>query len=240
MNLALLEPDDFLGDHEARVTGRRLQHLREVLAAQPGDSLPVGRLNGPMGTGQVERLDAHEARLRITWDRVVPTPLPLTLVLGLPRPKMMRRVLQTVAAMGVKRLVLLHSYKVDKSYWQTPWLAPETIKEQLVLGLEQAMDTALPEVTLHKRFKPFVEDELAALAGNSRKLVAHPNTATPCPMALREPVTLCIGPEGGFIPYEVEKLQEQGFDPVHLGARILRVETAVPALLARLFDHCSI
>ncbi|QDR31016.1 RNA methyltransferase, partial [Pseudomonas aeruginosa] len=53
--------------------------------------------------------------------------------------------------------------------------------------------------------------------------------------AVEKPVTLAIGPEGGWIPYEVDKLREAGLHPVQLGERILRVETAVSALLARLF-----
>src|SRR5690606_5939828 len=142
---------------------------------------------------------------------------------------------QTVASLGVKEIHLINSYRVEKSFWQTPWLAPEAVREQLLLGLEQCCDTLVPRVYLHKRFKPFVEDELPDIARETRALVAHPYTETPCPWNLREPVTLAIGPEGGFIPYEVEKLVACGFTPVTLGQRILRVETAIPVLVARLF-----
>jgi RsmE family RNA methyltransferase len=57
----------------------------------------------------------------------------------------------------------------------------------------------------------------------------------PCPRNVKRAVTLAIGPEGGFIPYEMEKLVACGFAPVQIGERILTVETAVPALVARLF-----
>ncbi len=137
--------------------------------------------------------------------------------------------------MGVKRLVLLNSYRVEKSYWQSPVVQKETLREQLILGLEQARDTVLPEVLLRQRFKPFVEDELPALAEGTLPLLAHPVAEGDCPRRVEGPVTLAVGPEGGFIPYEVEKLVECGFQTVSLGERILRVETAVPALLGRLF-----
>ena len=148
---------------------------------------------------------------------------------------MLRRVLQTVSSMGVARLVLLNSYRVEKSFWQTPFLEPAAIREQLILGLEQARDTVLPEVIIEKRFKPFVEDHLPAMAAGTLGLVGHPGELPACPRAVEQAVTLAIGPEGGWIPYEVEKLTAAGLQPVQLGARILRVETAVTALLARLF-----
>ncbi|TRX74681.1 16S rRNA (uracil(1498)-N(3))-methyltransferase [Pseudomonas mangiferae] len=235
MNLLLLEDADFVAADRAILRDRRLHHLQEVHRAQAGDTLRVGRLDGAMGQGELLRLDAGEAELRLTLDRPPPAKLPLTLLLALPRPKMLRRVLQTVAAMGVPRLVLLNSYRVEKSFWQTPFLEPAAIREQLVLGLEQARDTRLPEVLIEPRFKPFVEDRLPALAAGSLGLLGHPGEHPPCPRAVEGPVTLAIGPEGGWIPYEVEKLAAAGLAPVQLGERILRVETAVTALLARLF-----
>ncbi|WP_296216756.1 16S rRNA (uracil(1498)-N(3))-methyltransferase [Pseudomonas sp. UBA2684] len=235
MNLLLLEAGDLVAADRAILSGRRLKHLHEVHRAEAGDSLRVGLLNGLMGTGQLLSLTADHAELRIELSQPPPTKLPITLLLALPRPKMLRRVLQTVSAMGVPRLILLNSYRVEKSFWQTPFLQPEAIREQLLLGLEQARDTVLPEVIIEKRFKPFVEDRLAQLAAGSLGLIGHPGAYPACPRAVEQPVTLAIGPEGGWIAYEVEKLQAVGLQPVQLGERILRVETAVCALLARLF-----
>jgi RsmE family RNA methyltransferase len=235
VNLLLLEDQDFVAADRIRLSGRRLNHLNEVHRAEAGDSLRVGRLNGLMGRGQLLRLDAQEAELQVEFDQPPPAKLPLTLLLALPRPKMLRRELQNVSAMGVPRLILLNSYRVEKSFWQTPFLQPEAIRQQLILGLEQARDTVLPEVIIEKRFKPFVEDRLGQLSAGSLGLIGHPGAYPDCPRAVDRPVTLAIGPEGGWIPYEVEKLQEAGLQPVQLGARIKRVETAVTAQLARLF-----
>ncbi|OEC36708.1 RNA methyltransferase, RsmE family [Pseudomonas cuatrocienegasensis] len=235
MNLLLLEDGDFIAADTVQLSGRRLKHLLEVHRVAVGDSLRAGRLGGLMGHGQVIQLDALSATLEVSVDQPPPAKLPLTLLLALPRPKMLRRVLQTVSSMGVPRLILLNSYRVEKSFWQTPFLEPAAVREQLILGLEQARDTVLPEVIIEKRFKPFVEDQLPALAANTLGLVGHPGDYPACPRAVEQPITLAIGPEGGWIPYEVEKLQQAGLQPVQLGERILRVETAVTALLARLF-----
>lgn len=238
MNLALLFDTDFIADDRALLTGRRRRHLETVLKAVEGDRIPVGRVNGLMGTGRILRLTDQEAELAVSLDTPPPEALPLTLVMAMPRPKMFRRVLQTATALGVKELWLLHAWKVEKSFWQTPWLEAPALTENLVLGLEQAMDTVMPQVHIRQRFKPFVEDELPGLIGDRKALVAHPGTTTPCPTHLNAPTLLCIGPEGGFIPYEVAKLEEAGCQAVHLGQRILRVETAVPVLISRLFDGC--
>jgi RsmE family RNA methyltransferase len=235
MNLLLLTPEDCIEPGLARLQGRRLKHVSDVHRAVAGDKLRVGLLNGLVGEAEILRLTREELLLGFTLDTAPPPKLPLTLLLALPRPKMLKRILQTVATMGVQRLVLVNSFRVEKSFWDSPWLEPESLHEQLVLGLEQARDTVLPDLLIEPLFKPFVEDRLPALCRNTRALVAHPLALQECPVALNQPVTLAIGPEGGFIPYEVEKLIEAGFDAVHLGPRILRVETAVTALTARLF-----
>ena len=108
-------------------------------------------------------------------------------------------------------------------------------RKPLILGLEQAKDTIMPGVALLTRFRPFVEDELPDLVKGTLGLVAHPEASIACPRAVAGDVTLVMGPEGGFVPFEIEKLEASGCSVVHLGERILRVETALPALLARLF-----
>ena len=234
MNLIVLLDDDFVDDSRVRLTGRRLEHVRSVHRAAVGDRLRVGRLGGLLGHGLVTRLDDEMLELAVTLDSAPPEPARATLILALPRPKALRRVLQCVAAIGVKRLVLVNSWRVEKSFWASPALSPDAIREQLVLGLEQGSDTVLPAVELRPRFKPFVEDEVPALIAGTSALVAHPSAAMSCPRGVREPVTLAIGPEGGFIEYEVDLLVAHGFQPVTLGPRRLRVEHAVPALLGRL------
>ncbi|WP_447652076.1 16S rRNA (uracil(1498)-N(3))-methyltransferase [Pseudomonas abietaniphila] len=235
MNLLLLEDADFIASDRVVLRDRRLKHMQEVHRSEVGDSLRVGRVGGLLGSAELLRLEPREAELSVVFDREPPAKLPLTLILALPRPKMLRRVFQTAATMGVPKVILVNSYRVEKSFWQTPFLEPAAIREQLILGLEQARDSVLPEIVIEKRFKPFVEDRLPAIVDGTLGLVGHPGDFPACPRGVEQPVTLAIGPEGGWIPYEIDLLRASGMNPVQLGERILRVETAVTALLARLF-----
>jgi RsmE family RNA methyltransferase len=229
-----LQDEDFSSNTRVSLSGRRLEHVLEVHRAVVGDRLRVGKIGGLVGDGRVLKLSAEVLELEVFLQHPPPAPLSLSLVLALPRPKMLKRVLQAVTTLGVKQIYLLNSCRVEKSFWGSPLLQPEKLQEQLVLGLEQACDTILPQVHLRQRFKPFVEDELPALAEGRQAFVAHPLAAVDCPCNGAGETLLAVGPEGGFIPYEIEKLEECGFLPISLGPRILRVETAVPVLISRL------
>jgi len=234
VNLLIFTDSDRRGDNQVEVRDRRLQHLLQVLHTEVGDNVRVGELGGLMGNGTIGELNNERALLTVTLDQAPPEKLPLTLLLALPRPKMLRRILRSVAEFGVGELHLINSYRVEKSYWQTPVLQPETIRDYLLQGLEQSRDTVLPQVHCHRRFKPFVEDLFPAMIKGRRALLAHPGDYPPCPRAPGEETVLLVGPEGGFIPYETEKLQDAGCETVSLGPRILRVENAVTSLLGRL------
>jgi len=236
MNLILVQASDFIDRHIIRLTDRRFTHIQQVHRAAINQSLKVGMINGQTGTGSILDIDEHSVTLKLSLDTPALTALPLTLLLALPRPKMLKRILQSVASLGVKEIYLINSYKVEKSYWSSPVLSEQSINEHLRLGLEQAGDTIMPKVHVKKLFKPFIEDELPAIAQDKRKLIAHPYQASECPPLSTENTVLAIGPEGGFIDYEVEKLRQQGFIPISLGQRILRVETALPVAISKLFN----
>ena len=228
MNLLLLEPEELRRDGTARLDGRRARHVREVLGATAGTRLRAGVVGGRMGEAEVLSSGEEELILSPHLDQEPPPPAPLQLLLALPRPKILRRVLQAVASMGVKRLVLCGSYRVERSYFGSPALEPAALRAELLLGLEQGRDTVLPQVEVRRLFKPLVEDELAALLPAQVRLLADPLTARPLPPPPRGgEVAVAIGPEGGFTAYEAGLLAARGFAPFSLGPRVLRVDTAV-------------
>jgi 16S rRNA (uracil1498-N3)-methyltransferase len=238
LNLLLLQEPDLGPGDLARVRGRRARHVREVLGAQVGQRITVGLLNGPLGRGELLEVSAEEVVLRVQLEGASPPASGIELLLALPRPKILRKVLQAAASMAVERLVLVNSFRVEKSYFDSPLLAPQALLEELVLGLEQGRHTRLPQVEVRTRFKPFVEDELSSLWPSSQaaKVLFHPGASGPLrPESLGAARLVAgVGPEGGWIPFEVDLLAQQGFKAVSLGPRPLRVDVAVPYLVGQL------
>ncbi|HIL81476.1 MAG TPA: 16S rRNA (uracil(1498)-N(3))-methyltransferase [Myxococcales bacterium] len=235
MNLVLLLEEDWIeADCRVRLHGRRRRHVLEIHRARLGDELRVGRLDGAVGHGRITRVDEDAVEMEVRLDADPPPPLGITVVLALPRPPVLRRTLISLTSMGVKRIALLNADGVEKSFWQSRALDAEAVFEQCVLGLEQARDTRMPEVVLRKRFKPFAEDELEDWIAGGRAFVAEPARQPTPASALETPTLLAVGPESGWSSYELASLQRAGLERISLGIRPLRVETALPALLARL------
>jgi RsmE family RNA methyltransferase len=237
LNLILIEEADLVSPGCARLSGRRFEHAATVLKIAERAACRVGLLGGGIGTARLTAFDEQEKTLRLDFclDSPPPPPLPLTLVIALPRPKTFRKVLHAGITLGVKTFYFINSFKVDKSYWQSPMLSPENCRSEALLALEQAVDTVLPKLHFRPRFKPFVEDELTAVARNSLVLAAHPGAAARCPVDPGGATTLCLGPEGGFTAYEIDLLCRHGARAVGLGNRVLRTEYALPALVSRLY-----
>ena len=236
MNLILLSREDLTGSGKrAVITGRRHRHILEILKPSIGNELSVGVVGGRIGIGRVIGIDDKSVEMEISLYKDPPEAVPGTLILAMPRPIVFNRLLGHITALGIKKIILIHSKRVEKSYWKSPVLKEENIKVQLALGLEQAKDTIMPGVLCRMKFKPFVEDELPGIIKGTSAFVAHPGTVTGVlPRDLKGAFTLVIGPEGGFLPEEVLTFKRAGCKCVNLGSRILRVETAVVAALGRM------
>ncbi|MCI5143293.1 MAG: 16S rRNA (uracil(1498)-N(3))-methyltransferase, partial [Candidatus Electrothrix sp. ATG1] len=198
MNLLLFEASELDAD-QLSLTDHRAKHIRSVLKLKIGDTLRVGMLNSKMGQARVVQMDSSVVKLEVVLDREPPPRPELELILALPRPIMLQRILKQATVLGVRRFHLIRSAKVEKSFFQTPVLEPEKIKGFLVEGLAQAVDTRLPEVLVHHRFKPFVQDVVPTLTGHG--LLAHPDIGATLPevfpgRAKQEKILLAIGPEG--------------------------------------------
>ena len=235
VNLILLFERDFVDPARSRVRleGRRARHVRKVLRAQPGEVVTVGVEGGAIGVGLVLEVDREAVMLDVALERDPPPPLDVVLVLALPRPPVLRRTLAAATSIGVARIELVDAARVEQSFWQSHAVQPEAIEEQLVLGVEQARDTRLPAVTLHRRLSTFVDDVLPGLVEGRTAWLADPAGGTPPTSPWPQPGLVAIGPEGGWVDDERASLARAGLGLVALGDRAVRVETAVPLVLGR-------
>lgn len=237
MNCLLLPVTSFLGDSAHISDVAQINHVNKVLAAKVGDTLKIGQLGGQLGSAIIGDITSSRIELRdVQLNIKPPAKLDVTVVLALPRPKVLRRLIMDMTALGVPDIVLINSYRTQKSYWQSPMLV--RLDAFVLEGLQQGVDTIAPRISLQKRFKPFVEDELPYLtAGHA--IVAHPYSEQSFAQYMQQqpahslPSVVCIGAEGGWIDYEIALLAAQNCEAVHIGRRILRTEAAVNVLLGQ-------
>jgi RsmE family RNA methyltransferase len=240
VNLILLERDELRHDSTARLTGVRAAHVRDVLGAVPGETLRIGVINGSRGTATVETIEDEGVLVRCSLNEAATGRSPIDLLLALPRPKVMRRLFAQCAALGVDRLMLTNASRVERDYFDTHILTPDSYRPLLVEGLQQARDTQLPIVSIHRQFRVLVEDDLGAPSAGTLRVVADPgpgvriHEAAAAGAASR--ILLALGPEGGWNDFERALLESRGFTAVTMGERVLRSDTACVALLALAHD----
>lgn len=236
VNLLLLDPAEVADDGTAVLTDRRAEHLRAVLHVEPGRTLQAGFVDGPIGSAEVLEVRLDSVRVRAVCTDPPPTTQD-ALLLAIPRPKSLLRMLELAATLGFADIVLFRSWRVDKSHLESQAMDPSLQRHHLRLGLEQARRTAMPRVRSYLRFKPFVEDELPLLELPAQRFCAHPfATDATADLALSRgaPFAVAIGPEGGLLPYEVDQLARCGFLPVRMSQHPLRTESALAAMHAQL------
>ena len=249
MNRILFEQSE-IEDGIAVFGGVRAEHVVKVLHGEPGQVLKTGEMNGLIGSSVIESIEetggGYVIRAKIAHGRGSLRPW-VDLVLAPPRPRVLKRLLPQLAALGVGRIVLVGAKKVEKDFWGATLLKEENYRPLLVEGLMQAGTSILPSLETRRNFRKFVREELeTAFPGSGNRIVAHPYAKTgsvpgetpetpiktgSVPDAGR--MLLAVGPEGGWTEEEVELLEERGFARYSLGERILRTDTALVALLSR-------
>lgn len=170
----------------------------------------------------------------------------VSLLLALPRPLQLGRILPMIAQLGVDQLILTNAKKVPKDYFGSHiFRKPNVLRSMLIEGLAQSGDVRLPHVTVTKRLKIFMEDELDDMfpPEDYTRVIAHPKRKDESREELRmsditlsgdaKRILVAVGPEGGWEePYELEMFKEKGFQQITLGTRVLRSDVAVVSLLA--------
>lgn len=236
MNIIILAASE-AANQPVILTDERATHIRKVLRAKLGHTVRVGILEGPLGTATIADIDANFVTLACEFEPEIPPRGEDTLLLAVPRPIVLRRCLAAAASLGFGRIVLFRSWHVDKNHLDTKVFDETIIRTHLVAGLSQARRTRLPEVLFYHLFKPFLEDHLDHLTPGANRFVAHPDADTDLAQATLDssaPFTIAIGPERGFIEYEVQALAMLGFTAVSAGHHPLRVETALAYVTGQL------
>lgn len=235
MNLLLVEPGEVGGDGVILLGDRRAEHLRRFIGVTVGSTVKAGVIAGRTGSAEVLADDGTTISLRLSLTGPVSVPLPISLVLAVPRPKVLTRVIETAAAFGVRRIDLTNSWRVEKAYLQSPRLSAEALAYAVRFGAEQGATTHVPPVELHERLMGLLDARWAVpTAAPATKLIAHPDAPPIEAAALTWPLVLALGPEGGWIQRELDTFVERGFTPVSIGTPILRVEAALAAVLGQL------
>jgi RsmE family RNA methyltransferase len=234
VNLLLIDASELAADATCVVRDRRAAHLRDVLGVAVGAQVRVGVVGGATGSARVTRLDDDGVALAVEIGDAAPDVLPVDLVLAVPRPKALARVVEIAASFAVRRISVTNAWRVDKSYLRSPRLAPDALAHHARLGAEQGATTRVPAVDVHRRLMPLLDARWPGAAGSATRLLAHPGAPPIETAGDLADVVLAIGPEGGWIAREVDTFVARGFQPVSLGAAILRVEAAVAAALGQL------
>lgn len=222
MNLLLLEP----GERVLESRDSRAVHIRKVLRLHAGDSLRAGELGGRTGTARIERMNREGIEVDFEPTLDPPALARVELLLGHPRPIVLRRLLRDLTAIGPARVLVAATELGERSYFGSNlW---EDTRAPMLEGAAQGGTTLLPQLIRADSLDTAVS---MLRSPPSRRLMLHPdgNAALLGPgPSLRgdEWVAVAVGSERGWSEREIDLLLSRGFSPRTLGPRVLRTETA--------------
>jgi 16S rRNA (uracil1498-N3)-methyltransferase len=223
----LYVPGERLAGPHVTLTGPEHRHVARVLRARPGETLTLFDGAGGEVEAEVARVERDETELRLGARRVVAGPaVAITLLTAVPRGPRMDFLVQKTAELGVSRIIpVLTERSVARPDAEAGRRARwEKIAQEAARQCGRADVPAVdPPVSLAAALvlPGLPPRRLALFEGErTRSLRAALAGAPPAPAAL------LVGPEGGFAAAEVAAAAAAGFEPVGLGERILRVETA--------------
>ncbi len=243
MNIILFEKSEVQHD-SAILRGVRAKHIVKVLRSDVDDSVRVGIIDGAVGSGlitKIKRKYPFEVELSLRFFKNPPKRSNIDLLLALPRPIMLKRILSQITTLGVGTINIVNARRVEKSFWESSLLQKEHYRPYLLQGLEQAVDTQLPEIKVFRSFHDFYKGQLPSLATKyDTMLLAHPTGKRNLSQLMDTypgRILFAVGPEGGWVDFELEKLKLAGMQLFSLGERILKVDTAVVSIYSRIVQR---
>ncbi|MEE1312965.1 MAG: 16S rRNA (uracil(1498)-N(3))-methyltransferase [Lachnospiraceae bacterium] len=226
------------GGESIIITGSDVNHIKNVLRMKKGEHILISDGVEREYECEIVQLqdDSVEAKILDVFGSAAELPAKITLFQGLPKSDKMEWIIQKAVELGVyeivpvatkRAVVKLDSKKAKKKIerWNTIALS----------AAKQAKRGRIPEVksvmTLKEAYnyaKDFdgciIPYEDARGMEHSRKVMSS--------LKEKRRIGIFIGPEGGFEEVEVEEAKMLGIEPVSLGRRILRTETAGMAVLS--------
>ncbi len=229
-----------IGD-DAILDGPEAHHLIHVMRAKPGMEVMLFDGTGVEYVARVESVGRAVVRLTILSREDVDREPAVNLTLGTPLPKGDRQkwLIEKAVELGVGRFVPLETAR--SVVVPTP-KALARLSRTVIEASKQCGRNRLMEIAAPRTWTDFVNQSREVPC----RLLAHPTSAVSTgkpaekprqpacwsPPSLPAEVHLAVGPEGGFTEEEVALATDTRWQPVDLGPRILRIETAAILLTA--------
>ena len=203
-------------------------HITRVLRLGPGDPITVFDEKSFEYEGRIKNISTRNIEVEVLDSRRAGAEpeLELNLFQAILKGNKMDRVVRETTQLGVSAIFPVVSQRtlVRSTAKVARWnrIALESTK--------QCGRTAPPRVAEPADFASSLS--LDAASGSEIKIILHENLADSLGdyMASRDrragSINIFVGPEGGFSEEEVSLARENGYEPLGLGKRILRAETA--------------